>query len=111
MSDSEIRHFGQDGKGVRGSAATHPAVGVLSATHALEDGLVEPELQTGLVKHLPLVAVPGDQAVDLHRLGLADTMTSRLSLVENFETIFFLVYIFIFMLFSVGHVPTNQKTK
>lgn len=62
---------------------SHPAVGVLSSTHALEDGLVEPQLQAGLVKHLPLVAVPGDQAVYLDRLRLADTMTPSLGLEED----------------------------
>lgn len=72
---------------------THPAVGVLSSTHALEDGLVEPQLQTGLVEHFPLVAVPGDQTVDLDRLGLADTMTPGLGLDEDTfrdsETLFY----------------------
>lgn len=62
---------------------SHPTVGVLSSTHALEDGLVKPQLQTGLVKHFSLVAVPGDETVDLHRLGLANPMTSCLGLVEN----------------------------
>ncbi len=62
---------------------THPAVGVLSSTHALEDGLVEPQLQTGLVEHFPLVAVSCDQTVDLDCFGLADTMTSGLGLEEG----------------------------
>lgn len=64
-------------------AGPHPTVGILSPTHALEHSLVEPELQTGLVEHLPLVAVPGDQAVDLDGLGLADTMTPSLGLEDN----------------------------
>lgn len=63
--------------------ASHPTVGILSPTHALEDSLVEPQLQTGLVKHLPLVAVPGDQTVDLDSLGLADTMTPSLGLEDD----------------------------
>lgn len=63
--------------------ASHPAVGVLSSTHALEDGLVEPQLQAGLVEHLPLVAVPGDQTVYLDRLRLADTMAPSLGLEEE----------------------------
>lgn len=62
---------------------THPTIGILSSTHALKHGLVEPQLKTGLVKHLPLVAVPGDQTVDLDRLGLANTMTPGLSLDED----------------------------
>lgn len=74
--------------------ASHPTVGVLSSTHALEDGLVEPQLQTGLVEHLPLIAVPGDQTVDLDGLGLADTMTPGLGLQEDAfiesETLFYL---------------------
>lgn len=65
---------------------SYPTVGILSATHALQHSLVEPQLQTGLVKHLPLVAVPGDQAVDLDRLGLADTVTPCLGLVEEGHT-------------------------
>lgn len=39
---------------------SHPAVGILSSTHALENSLVKSQLQAGLVKHLPLIAVPGD---------------------------------------------------
>lgn len=62
---------------------SHPTIGVLSSTHALEDGLVEPQLETGLVEHLPLIAVPGDQTVDLDCLGLADTMTPGLGLKED----------------------------
>lgn len=56
------------------------AVCVLPAAHALQHGLVQAQLQAGLVKHLPLVAVPGDQPVDLHRLGLADAVASSLGL-------------------------------
>lgn len=63
--------------------ASHPTVGILSPTHALEDSLVKPQFQTGLVEHLPLVAVSGDQTVDLDRLGLADTMTASLSLEDD----------------------------
>ena len=62
---------------------SHPAVAVLSPAHALQNGLIEPQFQTGLVEHLPLVAVPGDQPVDLHRLGLANTMTPGLGLEED----------------------------
>lgn len=63
--------------------ASYPAVGILAPAHALEHSLVEPQLQTGLVKHLSLVAVSGDQTVDLDRLGLANTVTPRLGLVED----------------------------
>lgn len=63
--------------------ASYPAVGILPPAHALEDGLVQAQLQTGLVEHLPLVAVPGNQPVDLDRLGLANTMTASLGLEDD----------------------------
>lgn len=71
---------------------SHPTVGVLSPTHALEDSLVEPQFQTGLVEHLPLVAVSGDQTVDLDCLGLTDTMTPSLGLEDNTNRHSTLVY-------------------
>lgn len=63
--------------------ASYPAVGILPPAHALEDGLVQAQLQTGLVEHLPLVAVPGNQPVDLDRLGLANTVTASLGLEDD----------------------------
>lgn len=80
--------------------ASHPAVGVLSSAHTLQHGLVEPQLQTGLVEHLPLVAVPGDQTVDLDRLRLADTMTSGLGLEEDAFTRVILPHILFTFLLS-----------
>lgn len=59
---------------------SYPAVGVLSAAHALQNGLVKAQLQTGLIEHFPLVAVPGDEAVDLDSLGLANPMAASLGL-------------------------------
>lgn len=63
--------------------ASYPAVGVLSPAHALEDGLVQAQLQTGLVEHFPLVAIPGNEPVDLDGLGLADTMAPGLGLEDD----------------------------
>lgn len=65
------------------AAAAYPAVGVLPAAHALQDGLVQAQLQTGLVEHFPLVAVPGDEAVDLDGLGLANPMAASLGLRDD----------------------------
>lgn len=64
-------------------AVSYPAVGVLSAAHALQDGLVQAQLQTGLVEHFPLVAVPGDEAVYLDGLGLANPMAASLGLQDD----------------------------
>jgi len=50
------------------------------AVDVLKDGFVQPQLQTGLVKHFPLVRVPGDQPVDFHRFALANPMAACLSL-------------------------------
>ena len=98
---------------------SYPTVGVLSAAHALEDGLVEPQLQTGLVEHLPLVAVPGDQAVDLDRLGLADTVTPGLGLEEDAfirSEKFYSTFDLLFCsaqstgVYSAGDVRSKQRT-
>lgn len=59
---------------------SYPAVGILSSAHTLKHSFVQAQLQTGLVKHLPLVAVPGDQTVYFDGLGLTDSMTPGLSL-------------------------------
>ena len=65
----------QKGKG------SHPVdVALLVAAHALQDSPVQPQLQAGLVQHLPLVGVPGDQAVHLDGFGLADAVTPGLGL-------------------------------
>ena len=57
--------------------------GLLAAAHALQHGAVQTQLQAGLVQHLALVRVPGDQAVHLDCLGLTDTMATRLGLEEG----------------------------
>lgn len=56
-------------------------VALLVATHALQDSAIQAQLQTGFVQHLPLIGVPGDQAVDLHSFRLANTMTTCLGLI------------------------------
>lgn len=50
------------------------------AVDVLKDGFVQPQFQTGLVEHLPLVRVPGDQPVDFHRLALTDPVAASLRL-------------------------------
>lgn len=55
------------------------------AVDVLEDGFIQAQLQTGLVKHLPLVGVAGDESVDLHSLPLANPMTASLGLQGNTE--------------------------
>ena len=57
-----------------------PVGGVVPPAHALQHSLVQAQLQAGLVKHLPLVGVPGDQPVDLDRLRLANPVAAGLGL-------------------------------
>lgn len=75
LEESPPGHPGPPGS--PGSA--HPVEASL-AVYVLEDGLVQAQLQAGLVKHLPLVGVPGDQSVDLHGFALTNPVTPRLSL-------------------------------
>lgn len=55
------------------------------AVDVLEDGFIQAQLQAGLVKHLPLVGVAGDESVDLHRLPLANPMAAGLGLQGSTE--------------------------
>lgn len=50
------------------------------AVDVLEDGFIQTQLQTSLVKHLPLVRVTGYQPVHLDSLHLANAVTACLSL-------------------------------
>lgn len=56
---------------------------VFIATHALQNGTVQAEFQTGFIQHLPLIGVPSDQTVDLDSLRLTNTMTPCLGLMEE----------------------------
>ena len=77
-------HVGEHGCLGDGGQTPYPVgAGLLAAAHALQHGAVQTQLQAGLVQHLPLVRVPGDQAVHLDRLGLPDTVASRLGLEEG----------------------------
>lgn len=58
---------------------TYP-VGAALAVDVLQHSLIQAQFQAGLVKHLPLVGVPGDEAIDLHRLALPDPVAASLSL-------------------------------
>lgn len=64
---------------------SYPIGCVLSATHGLQHSFVKAQLEAGLVKHLPLIGVPGDQSVDLHCLALANPVASGLCLREGEE--------------------------
>lgn len=46
----------------------------------LKDGLVQAQLQAGLVEHFPLVGIPRDEAIHLHGFTLAYPVTPGLSL-------------------------------
>lgn len=46
----------------------------------LEDSLIQSQLKTGLIKHFPLVGIPGDKPVDFHCFALADAVASCLGL-------------------------------
>mmetsp|Transcript_20639 Transcript_20639/g.79043 ORF Transcript_20639/g.79043 Transcript_20639/m.79043 type:complete len:211 (-) Transcript_20639:787-1419(-) len=54
--------------------------GAAGTLHPLEHCLVETELARGVLEHVLLVGVAGDQAVDLHRLRLANAVAARLRL-------------------------------
>lgn len=58
---------------------TH-SIGAALAVDVLENSLVQTQLQAGLVKHLPLIGVPSDEAIHLHCFTLAYPVTSGLSL-------------------------------
>lgn len=62
--------------------ASHPVQASL-AVNVLEDGFVQPQLQAGLVKHLPLIRVPGDQPVDLNRFALTNPVAASLGLASS----------------------------
>lgn len=53
------------------------------AVDVLQHRLVQTQLQTGLVKHLPLVRVAGDEPVHFHRLPLANPVAASLRLEET----------------------------
>lgn len=61
----------------------HPRDVALASAHGLQHGLVQPQFEAGFIEHLPLVGIPRDEAVDLHRLALPDPVTPRLSLEEG----------------------------
>lgn len=46
----------------------------------LKDGFVQSQLETGFVKHFPLIRVSGDQPVDFHRFALANPVAACLGL-------------------------------
>lgn len=46
----------------------------------LENGFVQSQFQTGLVKHFPLIRVPRNQSVDFHRFTLTNPMAACLGL-------------------------------
>ena len=74
-------HVGEHGCLGDGGQTPYPVgAGLLAAAHALQHGAVQTQLQAGLVQHLPLVRVPGDQAVHLHSLVLPDAVAASLSL-------------------------------
>lgn len=58
---------------------TYP-IGAALAVNVLQHGFIQAQLQAGLVEHLPLVGVPGDEAIDLHCLALPDPVATSLSL-------------------------------
>lgn len=94
---------------------THPTVCILSSTHALKNGLIKPQLQTGLVKHLPLIAVPRNQTVDLDGLGLANTVAPRLRLVnqaiKTSETLSFTINFILFAVyFDCFHLDRSSNS-
>lgn len=92
--------------------ASYPAVGILSPAHALEDGLVQAQLQTGLVEHFPLIAVPGNQPVDLDRLGLANAMTASLGLQDDTlrHSDIARRHVFLYFLFPKPHKDRTNDT-
>lgn len=65
--------------------ASYPISSILSSTHGLQHSFIQTQLQTGLVKHLPFIRVPGDQAVNLHSFTLTDPVASSLGLREEYR--------------------------
>lgn len=60
--------------------SSYPVGCILSPAHGLKYSLVQSQLETGLVKHLPFVRVSGDEAVNLHSLALSNPVASSLCL-------------------------------